>query len=97
MKNLMNLSLLTEHESRPAQAQALTARRHRQERKRQSAPFGLVHFIRYFWHVLEPSTPFVEGWALFAMCKHLEAVSRGDIKRLLINVPPGSMKSLLCN
>ena len=29
------------------------------------------------------------------MCEHLEAVTHGDIKRLLINVPPGFMKSLL--
>ncbi len=35
------------------------------------------------------------GWALKAMCDHLEAVTRGDIQYLLINVPPGMMKSLL--
>ncbi len=29
------------------------------------------------------------------MCAHLEAVTAGRINRLLINVPPGSMKSLL--
>ncbi len=31
------------------------------------------------------------------MCDHLEAVSRGDIDRLLINIPPGTMKSLTTN
>jgi predicted phage terminase large subunit-like protein len=35
------------------------------------------------------------GWALDAICLHLEAVTDGNIKRLLMNVPPGSMKSLL--
>lgn len=35
------------------------------------------------------------GWAIDAMCEHLEAVTYGWINRLLINVPPGSMKSLL--
>lgn len=30
-----------------------------------------------------------------AICDHLEAVTAGKIKRLLINVPPGCMKSLL--
>jgi predicted phage terminase large subunit-like protein len=35
------------------------------------------------------------GWALDAICEHLEAITAGDIKRLLMNVPPGSMKSLL--
>jgi hypothetical protein len=30
-----------------------------------------------------------------AVCLHLEAVTFGEINRLLINVPPGFMKSLL--
>jgi len=56
---------------------------------------GLIAFVRYFWSVLEPETPFVDGWPLWAMCEHLEAVTRGEIKRLLVNVPPGFMKSML--
>lgn len=56
---------------------------------------GLIAFVRYFWHVLEPARPFVDGWPIQAMCEHLEAVTFGEIKRLLINVPPGFMKSLL--
>lgn len=58
---------------------------------------GLIHFVRYFWSILEPSTPFAEGKPLEAMILHLEAVTRGEITRLLINVSPGSMKSLLVN
>lgn len=45
--------------------------------------------------MLEPSTDYVHGWHIDAICDHLEAISRGDIKRLLINVPPGTMKSLI--
>ena len=56
---------------------------------------GLIAFVRYFWSVLEPSNPFVDGWPLWAMCEHLEAVTAGKIKHLLINVPPGFMKSML--
>jgi predicted phage terminase large subunit-like protein len=52
-------------------------------------------FARAAWHVLEPSSELKWGWALDAICEHLEAVSSGEIKRLLMNVPPGSMKSLL--
>lgn len=85
---------------------ALTARKHklgvalrtlklREERKRQSSEGGLMHFVRYFWHILEPGRPLVEGWVMDAICEHLEAVTFGDIKRLLINVSPGSSKSLL--
>lgn len=52
-------------------------------------------FIEEFWYVLEPTAPFVTGWAIRAMCDHLEAVHHGWIQNLLINVPPGMMKSLL--
>jgi hypothetical protein len=58
---------------------------------------SLYEFVKEFWHIPEPETDLVDGWPLFAMCLHLEAVSRGDIKRLLINISPGSMKSLLVN
>lgn len=58
---------------------------------------GLIAFVRYFWPVLEPDAPFVDGWPLWAMCEHLEAITRGDITRLLVNVPPGFMKSMLTN
>lgn len=52
-------------------------------------------FVRAGWHVLEPVAPLAWGWSLDAICAHLEAVSRGEILRLLMNVPPGCMKSLL--
>lgn len=55
----------------------------------------LANFAKESWHVLEPSTDLKWGWALDAMCEHLQAVSTGEIKSLLMNVPPGTMKSLL--
>jgi len=56
---------------------------------------SLAHFASRAWHILEPSTQLKWGWALDAICEHLEAVTHGNIRRLLMNVPPGSMKSLL--
>lgn len=56
---------------------------------------SLYEFVKASWHIVEPFTPFVGGWAIEAMCHHLEAVTRGEIQYLLINVPPGMMKSLL--
>lgn len=56
---------------------------------------SLAHFARRAWHVLEPGTPLKWGWALDAICAHLEAVTDGKVNRLLMNVPPGTMKSLL--
>lgn len=56
---------------------------------------SLADFAKRAWHVLEPATPLKWGWALDAICAHLEAVTDGRINRLLMNVPPGTMKSLL--
>jgi predicted phage terminase large subunit-like protein len=66
-------------------------------RRAQARRGGLIHFVRHFWSVLEPSTKLIGGWPLEAICLHLEAVTFGEINRLLINVPPGFMKSLLVN
>ena len=56
---------------------------------------SLAYFAKSVWHILEPGTPLKWGWVLDVVCAHLEAVTRGEVIRLLINVPPGSMKSLL--
>lgn len=55
----------------------------------------LSGFVREAWHVLEPNATFSHNWHIDDICRHLEAVTDGRINRLLINVPPGSMKSLL--
>lgn len=39
--------------------------------------------------------PLIDNWHVGAICEHLEAVTREEIQRLLINVPPGHAKSLL--
>lgn len=56
-------------------------------------------FYDYFctaWPLIDPA-PLERGWPLEEMCNHLEAVSKGEIRRLLINVPPGSGKSNTAN
>jgi predicted phage terminase large subunit-like protein len=55
----------------------------------------LAGFVREAWHVLEPEAKYVHNWHIDAICQHLEAVTDGRINRLLINVPPGSSKSLI--
>jgi predicted phage terminase large subunit-like protein len=63
--------------------------------EKERAKRGLINFIKDGWNVLEPQAqPFVDGWAVNCMCEHLEAVTKGQIRRLLINVPPGFMKSM---
>lgn len=45
--------------------------------------------------MVEPATPYVHGWHIDCMADHLQAVSDGELRYLLINVPPRHMKSLL--
>lgn len=56
---------------------------------------SLVNFVQLMWHVLEPSRDFCRGWHIDCICDHLTAVANGELTKLLINVPPGSSKSLL--
>lgn len=65
------------------------------ELDRRRSATSLAYFVKKAWHVLEPSTPLKWGWAMDAICDHLQAVSEGKFNRLLINVPPGFSKSLL--
>ena len=48
------------------------------------------------WPIIEPSRDFYDNWHIDAISEHLQAVVRGDIKRLIINVPPRHMKSISC-
>lgn len=64
--------------------------------KAERARRRLHSFLRDFaWPVLQPATKFVDNWHLGAICEHLEAVSRGQIKRLVINMPFRMLKSTL--
>ena len=56
-----------------------------------------LDFVRQAWHVVEPGAPFVPGKHIEAIAEHLEAIAAGDIRKLLINIPPRSAKSLLCS
>jgi predicted phage terminase large subunit-like protein len=55
---------------------------------------SLREFMQQAWPVLEPQTPFVGNWHLDAVSEHLQACSRGEIEKLIINVPPGHCKSM---
>lgn len=65
------------------------------EALRLRAESRLIEFVNQYWHTLEPSTPFQNGWVMDAIADHLQAIAEGHIRRLLINVPPGCSKSML--
>lgn len=53
----------------------------------------LSNFVRLAFPLVEPGERYQHGWHIDAICEHLEAVSRGQIKRLVVNIPPGHAKS----
>lgn len=67
---------------------------HGDEIRTELAARKLRHFIPEVWHIVEPKTEFKSNWHIDAICDHLQAVSDGEIRNLLINIPPRSMKSL---
>jgi len=60
----------------------------------ETAGGSLVSYIRAAWHVLEPAHVYIHGWHIEAIAEHLEAITAGQIRRLIINVPPGMTKSM---
>ncbi len=58
------------------------------------AEVELAEFAQQAWHIVEPKRLYVHNWHVDAICEHLEAVTYGDIRNLLINMPPRHSKSL---
>jgi predicted phage terminase large subunit-like protein len=56
---------------------------------------SLAAYCKAAWDVIEPATNLKWNWHHDLICEYLTAVSMGQIKRLLINVPPRSMKSII--
>lgn len=57
---------------------------------------GFKVFVRYFWEYVEPRK-LIWNWHLDVLCWVLEALGRGLVNRVLINLPPGYAKSILCD
>lgn len=50
-------------------------------------------YIRQSWRVIEPATEYLHNWHIDLICEYLEACKLRQIKRLIINIPPRSIKS----
>lgn len=57
---------------------------------------SLYKFLRAGWKNIDPSS-WKDGWPIEAVAEHLQAVVDGDIKRLIINIPPRMGKSSICS
>lgn len=65
------------------------------ERWHYGRPGSLRGFIEAAWNFVEPGNPHLSNWHEDAICEHLEAVTRREIRKLVLNIPPACEKSLL--
>ena len=68
--------------------------------RKMNAEKSLAEFTKQAWFLIEPETKLEWNWHLDVICAYLEATvphpdSPNHLKRLIINVPPGSLKSIL--
>lgn len=54
---------------------------------------NLDAFTQKSFTILEPTTPFEYNWHIGCIAEHLQAVWEGQISKLIINMPPRSLKT----
>lgn len=67
----------------------------RQRVERQRLLRSFRHFVNQHYPELEDGDPFIWGPHHTVICDTLERVYRGEIKQLIINLPPGFTKTML--
>lgn len=55
----------------------------------------LVGFAKAAWSILMPGRLLTWSWHLDLLCEHLMLVKERKLQRLIINVPPRTLKSTL--
>src|SRR5262245_45838467 len=55
---------------------------------------SFIDFVESAWPSIDPAI-FQSNWAITGLAEHLEAVAAGQIKRLIVNFPPRSSKTIL--
>lgn len=55
---------------------------------------SFYEFVKYMWGSLNID-PYKDNWHIQALCEHLEASYRGEIRNLIINLPPRMAKSII--
>jgi predicted phage terminase large subunit-like protein len=60
---------------------------------------SLYDFLLACWPLVEPTKSFVPNWHINVLCHDLQNVMTGnvDFQRWVINIPPGTLKSILIN
>ncbi len=57
----------------------------------------LTAFVERCFNQVNPGIAFVPEWYIDAIAHQLERVRRGEIKRLIVNLPPRSLKSIMAS
>ncbi len=57
---------------------------------------GLHTFVQLSWSLVEQATPFVDNWHFGIICGYLEALYSLQLHNLIIKIPLGHAKSLIC-
>src|SRR5437899_1554407 len=54
-------------------------------------------FIQKCFYSLAPNALYLPNWHIEALAYHLELVRMGKIRRLIVNMPPRSLKSIVAS
>lgn len=53
-----------------------------------------IAFTEKCFNTVSPGAAYMDNWHIHCIVEHLQAVERGEISRLIINMPPRSLKSM---
>lgn len=62
--------------------------------EREKCRRSMSYFVQKFWSTIDPA-PYQHNWHVDTVCEALQGVVEGRVTRLVVNIPPGHMKSLL--
>jgi predicted phage terminase large subunit-like protein len=74
-------------------AQFLEAERRKKERI-EVLQTDYLAFVKQVFRTLNPDTEYVHNWHIDAINAHLKALESGEFRKLIINIPPRSMKTI---
>ena len=55
------------------------------------------NFIRKSFDTVSPNAQYIHNWSIDCISEYLMACERREIKRLIINIPPRHLKSIICS
>src|SRR5688500_12707643 len=70
---------------------------HKPEIEAERCTRRLHTFVQVSLDLVEQATPFVDNWHIGIICEYLEALFSLQLQNLIIKIPPGHAKSLICS